>query len=114
MRGSVLPEFTTRIVTPEDTAWLLLVTRETECRLDPVDEEHARRLAGDMVCGRWEDANPVSLALCSHQGVVRGLHRLHAVVLSQLPRAFLIAHNVPHRVQLLPRSKALTAAHASP
>ncbi|MFE9559377.1 hypothetical protein ACFYOD_38870 [Streptomyces sp. NPDC006703] len=85
MRGNSKPARPYSCLTPEEAAWLLLVTRETGCRLDPVDEEHARRLAGDMVGGRWDDANPVPLALCSHQGVVRGLHRLHAVVLSQIP-----------------------------
>ncbi|MFC8016671.1 hypothetical protein [[Kitasatospora] papulosa] len=112
MSGSVLPELTAQVITPAGAQRLLALTREAGCRPDPVDVDHARRLATDMTCGAWDDANPAPLALCSHGGVVRGLHRLHAVVISQVPRGFLIARGVPHGVRHVPRAKARTAADA--
>ncbi|MGW3954641.1 hypothetical protein ACWEKM_27750 [Streptomyces sp. NPDC004752] len=111
MSRPVLPELTVQVVTPTGAQRLLALTRETGCRPDP-DVDHARRLAHDMACGAWDDANPAPLALCSHGAVIRGLHRLHAVVISQVPRGFLIARGVPHRVRHVPRPKARTAADA--
>ncbi|MFI5864592.1 hypothetical protein [Streptomyces sp. NPDC051546] len=108
----MLPELTARVVTPGDAQRLLLLTRAAGCRADPVDVDHARRLAGDMTRGDWNDANPVPLALCPHGAVIRGVHRLHAVVISQVPRNFLIARGVPHQVRHLPGAKARTAADA--
>lgn len=112
MGGSVLYEITAQVITPVEAQQRLLLTREAGCRPDPVDVDHVHRLARDMACGDWDDANPAPLALCSHGAVIRGLHRLHAVVVSQVPRTFLIARDVPHHVRYLPGGKARTAADA--
>lgn len=112
MSGYALSELTAQVITPAEAQRLLLLTREAGCRLDPVDMDHVRLLARDMACGDWNDANPVPLALCSHGAVIRGVHRLHAMVISQMPRRFLIARDVPHRVRYVASSKARTAADA--
>jgi hypothetical protein len=112
MSGSVPSELTAQVITPAEAQGLLLLTRDAGCRPDPVDVDHARRLAHDMACGDWDDANPAPLALCSHGAVIRGLHRLHAVVISQVPRNILIARDVPHHVRHIPGGKARTAADA--
>lgn len=105
-------ELTPQVITPAQAQRRLRLTEEAGCRPDPVDVDHARRLARDMTSGWWNDANPEPLALCSHGAVIRGLHRLHAVVISQTPRAFLIAHGVPHSVRQIPSAKGRTAAVA--
>ncbi|WP_331731895.1 hypothetical protein OG613_49285 (plasmid) [Streptomyces sp. NBC_00015] len=112
MSRPVPSELTPHVITPVEAQRRLLLTQEAGCRPDPVDVDHARRLARDMACGDWDDANPVPLVLCSHGAVIRGVHRLHAVVISQVPRAFLIARDVPHHVRHVPGSKARTAADA--
>ncbi|MFJ9380167.1 hypothetical protein [Streptomyces sp. NPDC101455] len=112
MSRSVSSVLTRQVITPAKAQRLLLLTREVGCRPDPVDMDHARRLARDMVCGDWHDANPVAVGLCPHGAVVKGVHRLHAVVISDIPRAFLIARDIPHRLLTLPGAKARTAADA--
>lgn len=112
MSRPVPSELTPQVITPVEARRRLLLTREAGCRPDPVDVDHARRLARDMACGDWDDANPVPLVLCSHGAVIRGVHRLHAVVISQVPRVFLIARDVPHHVRYVPGGKARTAADA--
>ncbi|MYS33660.1 hypothetical protein GT025_05830 [Streptomyces sp. SID4920] len=108
----MLPELTAQVITPAGARRILALTQQSGCRPDPVDMDHARRLADDMTCGAWDDANPAPLALCSHGAVIRGLHRLHAVVISQVPRGFLMARGIPHRVRHVPGAKTRTAADA--
>lgn len=112
MSESPLPVLVPDVITPAEAKRVLGLAELFGCRSDPVDMDHVRSLARDMVCGDWQDANPVPLGLCSHGAVVRGVHRLHAVVISQKPRRFLIARDVPHHVHDLPRAKARTAADA--
>ncbi|WP_157876891.1 hypothetical protein [Streptomyces graminilatus] len=112
MSGAALSDLSARVITPDAARELLEFTRKTGCRPDPVDMDYARRLAHDMACGDWDEANVVPLALCSHGAVIRGLHRLQAVVISRVPRTFFIARDVPHRVRYIPRGKARTAADA--
>lgn len=112
MNSLVKSELTPQVITPAQAQRRLLLTQEAGCRPDPVDVDYARRLARDMAYGDWDDANPVPLALCSHGAVIKGRHRLHAVVISQVPRAFLVARDVPHQVRYIPGGKARTAADA--
>lgn len=112
MSDSALPVLVPGVITPAEAKRLLMLAERFGCRPDPVDMDHVRSLARDMVCGDWQDANPVPLGLCSHGAVVRGVHRLHAVVISQEPRRFLIARDIPHHVHDLPRAKVRTAGDA--
>ncbi|MEU6355221.1 hypothetical protein ABZ896_38915 [Streptomyces sp. NPDC047072] len=112
MGGAALSGLSARVITPDEARDILVFTRKTGCRPDPVDMDYARRLGHDMTCGDWDEANVVPLVLCSHGAVIRGLHRLQAVVISRVPLAFFIARDVPHRVRSIPRGKARTAADA--
>ncbi|MGP3946520.1 hypothetical protein [Streptomyces sp. 6N106] len=91
-----LPAPMRETITPAAAAQILEKTRLHACNPRKLDPAHARRLARDMSSGGWDDHNPDVLSLCEHGAALQGQHRLEAVIISQIPRSFLVARNVPH------------------
>ncbi|MEU3954107.1 hypothetical protein AB0F45_17590 [Streptomyces achromogenes] len=108
-----LPDLVRELVTPVAAAEILEKTRLHGCNPRKLDTSHARRLARDMCNGSWDDYNPDVLSLCSHGAAIQGQHRLYAVTISEMPRSFLIARDVPHNAATtMDCGKARSAATA--
>lgn len=91
-----LPVVKREEITPAIAAEILDATRMHGCNPRKLDPAHASRLARDMSSGGWNDHNPDVLSLCAHGAALQGQHRLEALIISQIPRLFLIARDVPH------------------
>ncbi|MFJ5883989.1 hypothetical protein [Kitasatospora cineracea] len=93
---AVLPMPMRELITPAAASDILRLTRAHNCNPRRLDPTHAQRLARDMVSGGWDDRIPEIISLCSHGACIQGQHRLEAVVISDLPRSFLVSRDVPH------------------
>lgn len=91
-----LPSPVREVITPESASDILRLTHTHGCNSRRLDPTHAQRLARDMTAGHWDDLIPEVISLCSHGACLQGQHRLEAVVLSQIPRSFLVSRDVPH------------------
>ncbi|MFC8311232.1 hypothetical protein ACFUMJ_23520 [Streptomyces olivaceus] len=91
-----LPDLAREILTVAAATDILEKTRLHGCNPRKLDSSHARRLARDMCNGSWNDYNPDVLSLCGHGAAIQGQHRLEAVIISNIPRSFLVARDVPH------------------
>ncbi|MEE1730691.1 hypothetical protein ACFCZ4_17515 [Streptomyces microflavus] len=93
---ALAPRIAYELITPTAAAEIQSLTRRHCCNPRRLDPAHARRLARDMASGLWDEDNPEVICICGHGAVIQGQHRLEAVIISDLPRRFLVSRGVPH------------------